>query len=161
MFKIKFKLDKDSFVKASLFTYRYELSKSPKRFLGFIFILMSQFGVVSLLRTGQVGLLLLSSLLLIYWYFLREKIRKKIYEKSFKDEVDFTLVVDENSIKINNIDLNLNDISEVVEFKEGFILYYKNQSIFIPKQIFSDEQREKFISILNKNLKIVGKNITI
>ncbi len=69
MFKIKFKLDKDSFVKASLFTYRYELSKSPKRFLGFIFILMSQFGVVSLLRTGQVGLLLLSSLLLIYWYF--------------------------------------------------------------------------------------------
>ncbi len=73
MFKVKFKLERDSFVEASLFTYRYQLKSSPKRFLGFIFIAMSQFGVVSLLQTGQSGLLLLSSILLIYWYFLREK----------------------------------------------------------------------------------------
>ncbi len=45
MFKVKFKLEKESFVEASLFAYRHHLKGSPKRFLGLIFIAMSQFGL--------------------------------------------------------------------------------------------------------------------
>jgi hypothetical protein len=158
MFEVKFKLDKKSFVEASLFTYRYELKRSPKRFLGFIFIAMSQFGVVALLREGQSGLLLLSSILLIYWYFLREKIRKKIYEKSFREDIEFTLRVDESGLNINGLDLKWSDISRIIEFEYGFILYYKNQSLFIPNSAFNKREREEFISLLKKHIKEFESN---
>ncbi len=112
---------------------------------------MSQFGVVSLLQTGQSGLLLLSSILLIYWYFLREKIRKRIYEKSFREGLEFTLLVDDNGIEINGVKLNWSDISGVVEFKDGFILQYQNQSLFIPNSAFNRDEREKFITLLKSS----------
>jgi hypothetical protein len=160
MFEVKFKWDKKSFVEASLFAYRYELSKSPKRFLGFIFIAMSQFGVVALLREGQSGLLLLSSILLIYWYFLREKIRKKIYEKSFRGDIEFTLRVDESGLNINGLDLKWSDILKIIEFEYGFIIYYQNQYLFIPNSAFDNKQRDDFISILRKkNIKISKSQI--
>ncbi len=109
---------------------------------------MSQFGVVSLLQTKQSGLLFLSSILLIYWYFLRERIRKKIYEKSFRDGQEFTLIVDESAIEINGVKLNWDDISSVIEFKDGFILQYQRESLFIPNKAFKLEEREKFLSLL-------------
>jgi hypothetical protein len=152
MFKVKFKLEKESFVEASLFAYRHHLKGSPKRFLGLIFIAMSQFGVVSLLQTKQSGLLFLSSILLIYWYFLRERIRKKIYEKSFRDGHEFTLVVDESAIEINGVKLNWGDISSVIEFKDGFILQYQRESLFIPNGAFKEGQREQFISTLKAHI---------
>jgi len=148
MFEVKFKLDKKEFIEATLFTYRYELNKSPKRFLGFIFIAMSQFGVVALLQKGQSGLLLLSSLLLIYWYFLRERIRKKLYERSFKENQEFKLIVSRDRMDINGFKLDWSDILEAIEFKYGFILYYQNRYLYIPNSAFNKKEREEFISIL-------------
>jgi len=151
MFRVEFEWDRDSFVDASMAVYRYELSKSPKRFLGFIFIALSQFGVVILLKRGQIGLLLLSSLLLIYWYFLREKIRRKIYEKSFR-EGKFILEIENNQLKINKIGIDWQDISKVLVFDKGFVIFYKNQSLFIPKSPFSPSQLREFVEILKKNI---------
>ena len=66
---IEYTWTKELFLKASKSAYDYELKNSPKRFLGWIFIAMAQFGVVMAMIKGAGGLLILSTIFLIYWYF--------------------------------------------------------------------------------------------
>ena len=150
--RIVYTWDKETFLKASEIAYRYELKHSPKRFLGWLFIAMTQFGVVSAMKGGGIGLLLLSSLLVIYWYYFRWKIRKTMLAKSFETLPQagekYRLIVSEEGMYMNQRQIAWQDILEVVSFPEGFLLYVDQSFIFFPLDAFDSlEEKNRFASL--------------
>ncbi len=151
MFKpinLRYTWDKESFIDASKVAYDYELIHSPKRFLGWLFIAMTQFGVVAAMKKGSIGLLLISTILVVYWYFFRWKIRKKLIEKSFDTKQEYHINIDKNKITINENYINWDSILEVVSLEKGFLVFYENSSMFFPKNAFeNDDAIDAFLSI--------------
>ena len=65
-------------------TYRYEFAHSARRYIGWFFIALLQFGVVGALLKGSVGLLLFSTLVLLYWYAGKKWIARRRAMRSFE-----------------------------------------------------------------------------
>ena len=141
--------DQATAMKASELFYRYDLKHSPKRFLGWLFIAMAQFGVVGALKHDAYGLLVLSTVFLIYWYYLRWIIRKRIALKYFRSSaaagMTFKISIQKEGILQNDLLLSWDDIDTVVELEEGFLLYTKQAPLFFPGEAFgSDKVRQHF-----------------
>jgi hypothetical protein len=153
--EISYIWDRKSYIKATKIAYEYELQKSPKRFLGWIFIAMSQFGVVALIKRGTVGLLLLSIILLLYWYYFRWWIRKSLLLKNFKNapnrDQKFHVVADEHGLKLNGTIIDWSSISEVISLKGGFLLYYSGTFLFLPTSGFRNMEEKNRFAILAKS----------
>jgi len=156
--------DKETYLKASEIAYKYELKHSPKRFLGWIFIAMTQFGVVQVMKGGAIGLLLLSSILVIYWYYFRWQIRKKLLLKNFdisnNKNHQFKIIADDEGLNIDNVGIQWSNILEVVSFDEGFLLYYNDTFIFFPTKAFeSIEEKNRFASLAKSKVQNYKKEI--
>ena len=152
--EVTFSWDKDTYIKGSKSLYNDLLKHSPRRFFGWIFIAMSQFGLVAFFKKGAFGLLFLSTILLIYWYILRWPIRKMLLLNSFKkspikDKV-FTVVIKKSGIMINDIDILWKEVNRILIEDEGFLLYYHDNFIYIPKDAFKDDDYEKAKKIFKK-----------
>jgi len=150
--------DKETFLKASHIAYTYELKHSPKRFLGWIFIAMTQFGVVSAMRGGAIGLLMLSSLLVIYWYYFRWQIRKVMLAKSFdtlpQANEQYHITATEEGLVMKQREITWQDILEIVSLPEGFLVYFDQSFIFFPLSAFiSIEEKNRFASLARENVK--------
>ncbi len=146
--------DQETFLKASKAAYKYEMKHSPKRFLGWIFIAMTQFGVVAALKKGVVGLLLISTILVVYWYFFRWNIRKKLLLKSFEKSSTknhcYSMVADKEGIHSEAITILWEHVNQVVALHEGFLIYSDASSLFIPTNAFADEEKKNDFAILAK-----------
>ena len=156
--------DKETYLKASEIAYKYELKHSPKRFLGWIFIAMTQFGVVQTMKGGAIGLLLLSSILVIYWYYFRWQIRKKLLLKNFDTSNNanhqFKIIADDEGLNIDNVNIKWSNILEVVSFDDGFLLYYNDTFIFFPTKAFeSIEEKNRFASLAKSKVQNYKKEI--
>jgi len=152
---ISYLWDKDTYLKASEIAYKYELKHSPKRFLGWIFIALTQFGVVSAMKGGAIGLLLLSSILVVYWYYFRWQIRKKILLKNFDTSNNanhqFKIIADDKGLNIDKVDIQWSSILEVISFAEGFLLYHNDTFIFLPSKAFDSIEEKNHFTSLAKN----------
>ncbi len=151
---VKYIWDKDTFTKGSKSLYMDMLRNSPKRFIGWFFIGLSQFGLVAFYKKGAFGLLMLSTVFLLYWYVLRWPIRKIFLLKSFKNsplkDKNIEITFDNNYILIDNIKLKYKDIPRVLIEKAGYLFYYQDNFFFIPKESIKEE--EKFIKMIKKRI---------
>ena len=155
--KINYIWSKELFLEASKATYEFELRHSPKRFLGWFFIAMTQFGVVGALKKDAYGLLLISTFLVVYWYFFRWRIRKfiitKTYESSHEKDTQFSMLAKKNGLEVNGSLLTWNDITEAVSLEDGFLLYYGETFLYIPKLAFvSIEEKDLFSHLAKDNV---------
>ncbi len=152
--RVSYCWDKETFLKASKAAYKYEMKHSPKRFLGWIFIAMTQFGVVAALKKGVVGLLLISTVLVVYWYFFRWKLRKKLllksFEKSSTKNHHYNVVADKEGIHSEETTILWDQVNQVVSLNEGFLIYSDASSLFIPTSAFADEENKNDFAILAK-----------
>ena len=151
---ISYTWDKTTFLTASKATYDYNLKHSPKRFLGWIFIALTQFGVVGALKKDVYGLLIVSTFLVIYWYALRWPLRKIMLQRSFKNLPNknhkFQMSADKKGIKIDNGFIPWDTILEVVSLENGFLLYYEKTFLYIPKNAFVNADEKDSFSHLAK-----------
>ena len=147
-------LNKDSYLDGAKLAYEYELKNSKKRYFGFFIIGLVQFGVVMALKKGAIGLLVISSFLLVYWYFLRWHIRKsiikKVYEKNFKTQNKYEVKIDKNGVLINGNNISWTDVTKIVRLDKGFLVYFHNDFVFFDNKIFTLDERAKFIEIAKK-----------
>ncbi|MCX6052671.1 MAG: YcxB family protein [Campylobacterales bacterium] len=155
--------NKETFLKASKATYDYEMKHSPKRFLGWIFIAFTQFGVVGALKKDVYGLLIISTVLVIYWYAMRWPLRKIILLKSFEASSNknhkFIMSADNAGIKVDETLIKWDAILEVLSLKNGFLLYHGVTFLFIPKDAFFDvEEKDKFSQLAKKNIQHYKKD---
>ena len=152
--EIKYKWDRETFLEASKATYDFELRHSPRRFLGWFFIAMTQFGVVGALKKDAFGLLIVATLLVIYWYSLRWPLRRYMINKSFDAQEsknrDFHIVASSEGVNINRVLLPWSEIVEVVSTQNGFLLFYGGSSLYIPKSAFNNYEEKDSFSHLAK-----------
>jgi len=153
---LEYRWDKETFLQASKAIYDFQMKHSPKRFLGWFFIALTQFGVVGALKKDVYGLLIVSTLLVVYWYALRWPLRKVMLLRSFdtseiKDHL-FHIEIDETGVKIDEAMLLWSDIQELIVLCDGFLLYQGDAFLFFPKAAFhSQKDRETFISYVKEH----------
>ena len=157
--KIKYKWDRENFLKASEIVYNYELKNSPKRFLGWIFIALSQFGVVMAMKKGAIGLLAISTILILYWYSFRWKIRKYFINKTFDKlpnaNQNFSIIAKKEGLYLNDKKINWSNILEIISLKEGVLLYIDKNFLFFPKESFKNfEEKKYFLEFVKVNLEV-------
>ncbi len=152
--KLTYTWDKKTFLDASHQAYKYEMKHSSKRFLGWIFIAMTQFGVVAAIRKGSIGLLLVSTILVLYWYFFRWKIRKRLIEKSFDQERIYHVTIEKEKIIINQTDIDWDTILEVISLEKGFLLFFDKSFLFFPATAFKDiDEKNAFAKLAKEKAK--------
>jgi hypothetical protein len=156
--EISLKWSKELYLKGAKTAYDLQMRESWRRYAGWFFIALFQFGVVGALRANSFGLLLLSSFLLIYWYYLRWYIRKifieKSYEKSkFKDK-ELQISLEEEGICIDGICTPWREFTRAVSTKSGYLLDLNDAFLFIPSDAFANkDDKSHFYTILKENLK--------
>ena len=154
---LSYKWDKKTYLQGSKSLYEDMLRHSPKRFTGWFFIALSQFGLVAFFKKGAFGLLFISTIFLIYWYLLRWPLRKLLLLNAFKKSPlkDKMIIVefDDKQATINDTLISWSEIQRVLLEDKGFLLYYKENYIFIPKDAFNKESEKTFLKIIKKNLK--------
>jgi hypothetical protein len=160
-FNISYTWNIQNFTKATKALYDFNLKHSPKRFLGWIFIALTQFGVVGALKKDVYGLLIVSTLLVIYWYALRWPMRKAMLQRNFKSSQEqlFEIKADNNSLQLNEIKIEWSDIIEAISLQDGFVLYYADSYLFIPKDAFnSTDEKDNFSYLLKNKIKNYSKD---
>ncbi len=154
---LSYKWDKDTYLQGSKSLYNDILKNSSKRFIGWFFIALSQFGLVAFYKKGAFGLLLISTIFLIYWYFLRWQLRKFILLNAFKKsplkDKMINIEIDSNEIIINKNKILWDDITRVLLEDVGVLLYYEDNFIFIPNSAFDGNEKQNFLQFLKENLK--------
>ena len=160
MFKtieLKYMWDKKTALLSTKLFYDYEYKYSYRRYLGWFFIAMVQFGVVGALKHDSYGMLVLSTVLVLYWYFLRFEIRKRMAMKQFNSSV-----LADNEVMVSLQDdglfseqglIRFENINQVVEQGKGFLIYTLHQALFFPKEAFvSSEECSRFREKMNKEV---------
>jgi len=157
MFELEFKLNKDILLKASKIVYEYEYKNSFKRYLGWFFIALLQFGVVALIKKGNAALFLISSILVIYWYFLRWPIRKYLYLKVIKssklDKYPIKVIFSDNGIVINNSTISWEKITKILNSDIGLLIFIGKEFILVPKEAIKD--KKELIEFLKNKTKLI------
>jgi len=139
-----YRWDHELALKAAKLIYTYEFKNSMKRYIGWLFIAMAQFGVVGALKHDAYGMLIVSTFLLLYWYGLRWPLRRMALQRRFekdplKDKT-LSLSIEADHIVVNDIPILYDQIFKAVELEEGFLLYTRKQPLFIPKNSFKKEK---------------------
>ena len=151
-----YKWDKPTYMQAAKVAYNYEFKNSKKRYIGFFFIALTQFGVVAILKKGAPGLLFISSFLVLYWYLLRWKLReasiKKAFDKSPTANMQYSVDANNYGININSQIIQWQDILKVVSLSEGALIYTKNNFFFFPASAFKNlEDKNSFSKLAKAN----------
>ena len=150
--------DKKTFIDASKIVYDYDFRHSFKRYIGWFFVGLLQFGVVAAMKQGAVGLLVLATLGLVYWYGLRWPVRRWIISKNFTKEANVEMVVQEDGLHVDEKIILWEMIQRVVGFEKGFLVDYKKAAFFIPFSAYvSLEDRQRFAALIKDKVHMYHK----
>jgi hypothetical protein len=149
--------DEETYLKGAKIAYDLMMKQTARRYVGWFFIALVQFGVVGALRAGTYGLLLLSTLLVIYWYGLRWPLRKAALRRFFKKSPfageRLRIVAEDGGLCINDRCVPWHEFTRVLATKDGYLLDMKESFLFIPKGRFeSSDTRESFSSLLRSKV---------
>jgi Zn-dependent protease with chaperone function len=155
--ELKFKYDKDFFINITKKVYDYEMKHSNKKYVGWFFIAITQFGVVSALKHNAYGLLFISTFFLFYWYLLRWQVRKYLairwFEKMPIKDKQIDVKIDDEGITSNLYNQKL-PFSNIVFYKnteDGVLFFHDGVASFFPKEVFkSAEDYDLFLKYLKE-----------
>ena len=155
---IRYKWDKDLALKSFNSIYKYEYTHSSKRYIGWFFIALSQFGVVATLKKGDITLLLFSSIVIIYWYWLKKIVARKVFLKSFeKDPLkdkEIIIVATKNGLEIDNQFFSWEKFLQIEDVDNNLLLISKNgKHYFIPFNAFKSLEEKSEFKTLFLNFK--------
>lgn len=146
-------------------SYRYQFNHSAKRYIGWIFIALLQFGIVFALKKGAFELLLFSTIVLLYWYYGKKEIAKRRAKKSFETssfrDKTIHMEIDDDGFTIKSqegkIEWNWDDIDEVVALEDDIMLCKYPYFHYIPSNGFSSlEDKSRFKAMARAHHKILG-----
>jgi len=157
--EVKFTWSKDLAIKASKLYYDWDMKISGKKYVGWIFIAMMQFGVVGALKHDSFGILFVSTFLVIYWYYIRWFLRKrmivKFYEKSGLDAQDVVFTLLEDGLHYNEALIGWDDIIKVIKFDDGILIQTIDSTLFFQREAFkSYDDVQRFMKIMKNKEKV-------
>ena len=155
MINIEYKWDQNLAIKSSKDIYEYELQNSKKKYIGWLFIALVQFGVVGALKHQVYGLLMISTFLIFYWYGFRWPLReffiKRTFSKSPLANNTIQLQAKKDGIyKDNKLQISYKDIKNIIQLKDAILIYHKFGTLYFPNYAFnSKNELKKFINFIN------------
>ncbi len=149
--------DEATFLEGAKLAYDYDMRHSWRRYLGWFFIALTQFGVVAALRQRTVGLLLISTLLVIYWYGLRWPMRRWMLKRFFAREEraqKLQVVLSEDGICLDEACLPWEGFRRAILAPNGALLEMGGGTyLYFPRRFFpDDESRSRFAKTLKKRI---------
>ncbi len=155
LIEINFTWSKELALKASKLYYDYDMKASSKRYVGWLFIAMMQFGVVGALKHDSFGILFISTFLVLYWYYGRWYLRKgmieKYYDKSGVDATDVKFLLKDEGLYHNDELISWDDIEKVIKFDDGILLQISSNTLFFETSSFKSYDEVKTFLKLMKN----------
>ncbi len=162
LIKIRYIWDKRNIEKLFDASYKYQFEHSQRRYVGWFFIALLQYGIVVALKKEVFVILLFSSIMLFYWYYGKKWISKrrarKSFEKSeFKDK-EIKLTVDKDGFELITPikeHWSWSDIDEVISLGDDIMIYKYPNFHYIPASGFGSlEQKSSFKTIAKKEGKL-------
>jgi len=158
--EIRFTWSKEAAVKASKLYYDWDMKHSSKRYVGWFFIALVQFAIVGALKHHVFGLLYLSTFLVIYWYYIRWYIRKRMivryYDRSHIENKEVLFTLTDEGLSYEDILIDWDHIFKVVKFDDGVLLQTLNHTLFFEKSAFrSYDEMQRFLSIMKQQGKLL------
>lgn len=166
MFKpisIKFLWSEELAIKASKLYYDYDLQVTGKKWIGILFIGLLQFGVVKAFMHGLFLLLGVSTFLVIYWYYFRWNLRKKMILRYFHNSPlankNIEIFLEEDGLKNDDIFIPWESILKAVKFDDGILVQTSNGTFFFDNKAFNaSKERDRFIQTMRKKEKLAATN---
>lgn len=157
--EVNFKWNKELALTTSKLYYDYDMRHSNKRYLGWFFVALVQFGIVGALKHDSYGLLYLSTFLVGYWYYGRWYLRKRMllrfYDKNVPKNVDVHFSIDAEGLHGNNEVILWDDIIKIIQLEEGVLVQSTESALFFDKSAFKNAQeRRRFIEMATEKGKI-------
>ncbi len=152
-----FLLDEETFLEGARVAYDYDMKHTWRKYAGWFFIALVQFGVVGALKYGTNGLLLVSTVLTLYWYFLRWPLRKmaikRVFRKSGFADQKVSVEPKKGGICLGDLCFPWYTFSRVIASKQGYLLDMEEGFIYIPRSVFPDsESRNDFVGLLKEHI---------
>ncbi len=148
----------DRALHASKLLYDYDIKHSIKRYVGWLFIALLQFGIVASLKYQSNALLITSTFLVGYWYygrwFLRSVFIKNYYRKQNLTDTTLHVECDDEGLRVQNKLIPWEEILFTIDTNNVFLLQTKNDILYIPYTAFEDIDD---ISACSKLLQSKGK----
>ncbi|SFV49981.1 FIG01147061: hypothetical protein [hydrothermal vent metagenome] len=158
--EIRYRWDRENLERVFDSSYRYQFENSRKRYVGWFFIALMQFGVVFALKDNSFGVLLFSTIILLYWYYGKRIIAKRrairAFESSeFKNRL-IVMSVDDKYIHIEpKTKLKWSEIDEVRSIDDDIMLYKHPNFHYIPLSGFDSlEDISRFKSLARERGKL-------
>ena len=152
--EISYIWDRENFEKAFSKSYTHQFKNSARRYIGWFFVALAQFGVVAALKGGSVGLLMLSTILILYWYVIKKWLVHqraiKAYESSPLKNSQIKLYITEDGIKQDNAVISWQEIQGLVPIEDDILLYHKEKAFYIPSSAFRSIEDKSALKSLAK-----------
>ncbi len=134
------KWDEKQALKAAELVYKHDMRHSPKRYTGWLFIALMQFGIVAALKYNSFTLLVVSAFLVFYWYVLRWWLRKRLIEKFYKKKdirpTTLHLYCNEEGISIQKQQIKWSDVAYAFETDTAILIQTNEELLYIPLDSF-------------------------
>ena len=151
---ITYTWDKENFEKAFSKSYTHQFKNSARRYVGWFFVAMAQFGVVAALKGGSIGLLMLSTILIFYWYvgkkWLLYQRARKAFEASPLQNSKIELQVTQEGITQEDLFVPWEEIQGVVPVENDILLYHGQKAFYIPESAFKSLEEKSALQRLAK-----------
>lgn len=152
--EITYVWDRENFEKAFAKSYNHQYKNSTRRYVGWFFIVLAQFGVVGALKGGSIGLLMLATILILYWYVIKKWLVHqraiKAYENSPLKNSQIKLSISGDGIEQEGVKLPWEEIQGLVPIEDDILLYHKEKAFYIPSNAFSSIEEKSSLKSLAK-----------
>ena len=157
--KINFTWSKELALSASKIYYDWDMKNSRKRYIGWIFIGLVQFGIVGALKHNSYGILTISTFLVAYWYYGRWYLRKnmisKYYDKQNLENTNIIFEVDNNGFKAINTLIDWNDIVKIIKVEDDILVQTITNTLYFQKKSFdSYDDIQELLSLAKEHNKL-------
>jgi len=152
--EISYIWDRENFQKAFEKSYTHEYKNSARRYMGWFFVALAQFGVVAALKGGSIALLMLSTIMILYWYVIKKWLIKRralnAYENSALKNRKIHLQITQEGIKQDDTFIPWEALKGLVPVEDDILLYYRDKAFYIPSNAFGSMEDRSALKSLAK-----------
>ncbi|WP_457743273.1 hypothetical protein [Sulfurimonas sp.] len=157
--KVDFIWNKDLALQTSKLFYDYDMRHSAKRYVGWFFVALVQFGIVGALKHDSYGILYISTFLVIYWYYGRWYLRKRVllsyYKKNTPKDFEVHFIIDEQGLHKDEKLIPWDEVTKIIKLDEGLLVQSVNDTLFFQNAAFESSQaRAAFLKMAKEKGKI-------
>ncbi|WP_201353708.1 YcxB family protein [Hydrogenimonas urashimensis] len=155
--------DEATFLEGAKIAYDVDMRHSWRRYAGWFFIALTQFGVVGAIRHQAIGLLLVSTLLVIYWYGLRWPLRRRMLRRFFRSHPDAGKTLEISLLKegvcVKEGCIPWNRFLRAILSPKGYLLQLDDGTfLYLPRRIFPDsDTRNAFVAEIREKISSIVK----